>query len=101
MATPIEKMIFVRDNYAEQGQADILVCNEDWFEETAVCEIRNKYGIVENECENRDENNDCCCVKVKAYEYFDGHNMRHFVIDADEIGDGRYTTIDDTDKEFE
>lgn len=98
MGTAIEKMIFVKDNYADQGQADIIVAHEDWFKETPACEIRNQYGIVENVCENRDKNGDCCCVKVPAYEYFDGSIMRHFVINASDSGDERYTTITDEDE---
>lgn len=90
-ATPY---LFLEADWSDNPNREIIVAKKDWFEDVPSCEIRNSYGIIEDDCQTKDENGgECCCETVRAYEFWDGSNHKHIVISAP--WDVHYSIIDD------
>lgn len=68
---------------SQNPNTEYLVAKKSWFEEVPTCQLRNSYGIIDDDCYTKDENDgECCCETATAYEYWDGSNHQHLVINA-------------------
>ena len=88
-----EKRIYLRDNH--EGDGRVLVAKTTWFKTIPTCELYSQYGLpVENNHE--EDGGECCCLEVRAYNYWNGSNWQSVVIEADY--DLRYSEIEDKEE---
>ncbi len=76
--------IFLQDEY----NGDVLVGKEDWFKTMPLCQTYDDYGQKVG-C---DDDQDCSCLQVRSYNYWDGSNFKSAITSDDDIS-SRYNEI--------
>lgn len=81
---------FLRNNF-DDGDSTTYVVNGK-FDTFAACQVMDSNGQPENDCLG-EEDFDCKCDTVTAYEFWNGSNRQHIVVSAGNY-DAPYSIVD-------